>query len=83
MYYSPMHSTIDASFTQMVMLEIAEGSLDRAAFDKIGLSVDRSLERVRSRMDEEEVARVRLRLFREAVRRQCDLPVLSLFEDGF
>jgi len=65
------------------LLEIAERSLDRTALDKIGLSVDRSLERVRARMDEEEVARVRLRLFREAVRRQCELPVLSLFEDRF
>lgn len=63
------------------LLQAAEESLDRADLDKIAHSVARSLERVRARMDEEEAARVRLQLHREAVRRRCDLPVLSLFED--
>ena len=65
------------------LLQLAERSLDSVTLDNIGQSVDRSLARVSARMDDNEMARVRARLFRESVRRQHDLPVLSLFEDRF
>jgi hypothetical protein len=65
------------------LLELAERHLDQATLDEIGASVEQSLKRVRERLAEGEVARVRSRLYRETVRRRSDLPVLSLFEDRF
>lgn len=65
------------------LIELAEHSLDRPTLEEIGESVEQSLKRVRERVAAGEVARVRRRLLRESVRRRCDIPVLSLFEDRF
>lgn len=63
------------------LLEAAERSLDPEGSDRVAAAVERALETVRRRLPEaaapDDDTRVRLR--RQAVRRELGLPVLSLF----
>lgn len=61
------------------MIEIAAAGLDEAKLVTIRDSIEKSLAKLDSRLDEAEASLMRERLLREAVRRQLNLPVLSLF----
>ena len=65
------------------LIEMASGSLDQDQISEIEDSAAKSLAKVRARLPEDEIERVRQRLYRQAVRRHFGLPVLSLFEDRF
>jgi hypothetical protein len=61
------------------LIEKASRTLDEASLKGIRASNKESLTKLQSRLPEEEAVRVHERLFKEAIRRNLDLPVLSLF----
>ena len=64
------------------MLERVSADLDDASAAAIRESLDQSLSNLESRLEASEVDRFRQRLYREAVRRHLNLPVISLFATG-
>jgi hypothetical protein len=61
------------------MIDQATADLSDASLKTIGEAIEESLAKLDSRLDNEEAARMRERLLREAIRRRLNLPVLSLF----
>jgi len=61
------------------MMDIAAAELDEASLATLRDSIEESLARLDSRLDEVETSRMRDRLLRESIRRRLKLPVLSLF----
>lgn len=61
------------------MIDSVSASLDEGVRREIESSLVVSLNKLQSRLDEAEARGVRDRLWREAVRRRLELPVLSLF----
>lgn len=61
------------------MIETAGRQIDTATMAEIQRSIEESLTKVRSRLDDSELDRMRARLLRESIRRHSNLPVLSLF----
>lgn len=63
------------------LLDSAAGSLDREARAALERWVERCLAQLGERMVESELEAARGRLFEQALRRELELPVLSLFTD--
>lgn len=61
------------------LIDMASRNLDEASLEGIRASNKESLAKLQSRLPGDEALRVNERLFKEAIRRHLDLPVLSLF----